>query len=191
MPAVTARAQASRDSVPVVLGHMLIGRRRELRARLGTLRPHLICSPRPSCRWRTFCDSRFPAGRSRGVRSHPDTEQGRSTLSKGIVKLSMSTLMVLVTAQNGGQTARIYLIVVGATDWNLCSFRNSNEICKGSIMSRQMSTNGMVRLCSCPASDKLARAHRPGATHACANTNCDYRSRNRYRQELVPHRWAR
>jgi hypothetical protein len=76
----------------------------------------------------------FPRGRSRGVRSHPDTEQGRSTLSKGIVKLSMSTLMVLATAQNGGQTARIYLIVVGATDWNLCSFRNSNEICKGSIM---------------------------------------------------------
>ena len=35
------------------------------------------------------------------------------------------------------------------------------------------SGNGMVRPCSCPASDKLARGAKTGARHGCDITECD------------------
>ena len=53
------------------------------------------------------------------------------------------------------------------------------------------SANGMVRPCSCPASDKLARGAKTRSTPWLPSTECNCRNRHRYRQELVPHRRPR
>jgi hypothetical protein len=47
----------------------------------------------------------------------------------------------------------------------------------------------LVRPCSCPASDTLARGAKTGARHVTETQRSDRRDRHRYRQELVPHCW--